>query len=197
MRQAVRESSKSEATLGALVGHPTRVKAYVILTERVASPAEIAQEIGSETAGHVSYHVKKLLEFDLVELVDEKPVRGAMEHFYRASKRPFASDISFAEMDPDERDALTRYTLQLHIADAARAVEAGTFDARDNRWLVRLPMNLDDEGFQELADLHSEMYERKLEVQAKAAERISTEGAEEIPVVDTSMFYETPPKRSR
>jgi DNA-binding transcriptional ArsR family regulator len=196
MTEAVKKGSRIESTLGALVSHPTRVKSYVILAERVASPNEIALEIGLDV-GHVSYHVKKLAELDMVELIDVRPVRGANEHFYKATKRPIVSDADFEGMNPEERDALTRYTLQLHLTDAARALEAGTFDARTNRWLVRMQLQVDEEGFAELGELHEEMYERKLEIEARSAERMAAGESTSIPTVDTAMFFELPTKRRR
>ena len=196
MTEAVKKGSGIESTLGALVSHPTRVKSYVILAERVASPNEIALEIGRDV-GHVSYHVKKLAQLGVVELIDVRPVRGANEHFYKATKRPIVSDADFAAMSPEERDELTRYTLQLHLTDAARALEAGTFDARTNRWLVRIQMQVDEAGFAELGELHEEMYERKLEIEARSAERMAAENTASIPTVDTAMFFELPGKRSR
>jgi DNA-binding transcriptional ArsR family regulator len=196
MTEAVKKGPRIESTLGALVSHPTRVKSYVILAERVASPNEIASEIGLDV-GHVSYHVKKLAEMGVVELIDVRPVRGANEHFYKATKRPIVSNADFAEMTPEERDDLTRYTLQLHLTDASRALEAGTFDARTNRWLVRLQLQVDEAGFAELGALHEEMYERKMEIEAKSAARMAAEKTTSIPTVDTSMFFELPAKRRR
>ena len=191
--QKATKSRKSgpEPTLGALISHPTRVKAYVILTERVASPSEIAKATGL-AVGHVSYHVNKLEELDVVELVDTAQRRGAVEHYYRAIKRPYASDESFEQMGSEERDSLTRYTLQLHLTDVARALEAETFDARANRSLIRVPAMVDDEGFAELAELHDEMYERKLEIHTRSAARMAASGSAGIPTVDTAMFFETP-----
>ncbi len=84
-----------ETTLAAIVAHPTRARAFLILAERTASPAEIAKEIGKDV-GHVGYHVRKLQQLDLIELVDEKPVRGAVEHFYRAIERPMVTEEEFA-----------------------------------------------------------------------------------------------------
>jgi DNA-binding transcriptional ArsR family regulator len=186
-----RKAAGVEPTLGALISHPTRVKAYVILTERVASPNEIAKATGLEV-GHVSYHVGKLAELKVIELVDTAQRRGAVEHYYRAIKRPYASDESFEEMNPAERESLTRFTLQLHLTDMARALDAGTLDGRSNRSLIRVPAMVDEEGFEELAELHDEMYQRKLEIHAKSAERMVNEKTEGIPTVDTSMFFETP-----
>ncbi len=194
MTEAVKKGS--ESTLGALVSHPTRVKSYVILAERVASPNEIALELGLGV-GHVSYHVKKLAELGVVDLIDVRPVRGANEHFYKAAKRPIVYDADFAEMTPEERDELTRYTLQLHLTDAARALDAGTFDGRTNRCLIRMQMQVDEAGFAELNELHEEMYERKLEIEARSAERMAAGEKTSIPTVDTAMFFELPAKRSR
>ncbi|HEX3324547.1 MAG TPA: winged helix-turn-helix domain-containing protein [Solirubrobacterales bacterium] len=196
MAQAVKKSPGIESTLGALIAHPTRVKSYVILNERVASPNEIALETNL-AVGHVSYHVDKLKELKVIELVDERPVRGAIEHFYRAVRRPVALEAGLKEMTEEERDSLTRYTLQLALADAALAINAGTFDARLNRALVRVPMTVDEEGFAKLASLHEEMYQRHLEIEAESAGRMADEKTEAIPTVAVHMFFEMPSKRVR
>lgn len=190
MPPAKTAATSMETTLAAIVAHPTRARAFLILAERTASPAEIAKEIGKDV-GHVGYHVRKLQQLDLIELVDEKPVRGAVEHFYRAIERPVVTEEEFAGQSIEEREVFTRAILQLHVADVARAMDEHTFDARDNRAIIRTPMLVDDEGFAELSELHVEMYERTLEVQAKSLERMTggSEGA--IPTVSTSMLFET------
>src|SRR6185503_15350826 len=96
-----------ETTLAAIVAHPTRARAFSILAERTASPVEIAQVVGKDV-GHVGYHVRKLLQLDLIELVDERPVRGAVEHFYRAIERPVVSEEEFADQSIEEREVFTR-----------------------------------------------------------------------------------------
>lgn len=183
-----------EATLAAIVAHPTRVRCFSILAERTASPVEIASEIGKDV-GHVGYHVRKLLELNLVELVNERPVRGAVEHFYRAIERPVVLEDEFAAQSIEEREVFTRYILQLHVADVARAMDEHTFDARPNRAAIRTPMLVDEEGFKELADLHVEMYERTLDVQARSDERRAGSEDDGIPTISTTMLFETPKSR--
>jgi hypothetical protein len=188
-------AASMETTLAAIVAHPTRAKAFTILTERTASPVEIAQEIGKDV-GHVGYHVRKLLQLNLVELVDERPVRGAVEHFYRATVRPYVSTEELADQSVEEREVFTRHILQFHVADIARALDAGTFDARPNRALLRTPLVVDAEGFQELSELHDEMYERTLEIQARANERlIGQDESESINTVSATMFFELPERK--
>src|ERR1700761_699909 len=97
-----------ETTLAAIVAHPTRARCFVILTERTASPVEIAQEIGKDV-GHVGYHVRKLLQLGLIELVDERPVRGAVEHFYRSMERAMVTEEESAALSVPEREVFDRY----------------------------------------------------------------------------------------
>ncbi len=48
--------------------------------------------------GNVSYHVKKLVSLGVVELVDKRQVRGAVEHFYRAVTLAYVSDEEWAKL---------------------------------------------------------------------------------------------------
>ncbi len=185
-----------ETTLAAIVAHPTRARAFSILAERTASPVEIAQEIGKDV-GHVGYHVRKLQQLNLIELVDERPVRGAVEHFYRATVRPYVSAEEFDSQSVEEREVFTRHILQLHITDVARAMDEHTFDSRSNRYIVRIPMVLDEEGFEELAELHAEMYERTMDIEARSNGRRSGTEDEGIPTMSTSMFFETPERQRK
>jgi DNA-binding transcriptional ArsR family regulator len=185
-----------ETTLAAIVAHPTRARCFVILAERIASPVEIAQEIGKDV-GHVGYHVRKLQQLNLIELVDERPVRGAVEHFYRAIERVYVNEEEFAAQPIEEREVFTRHILQLLIADIARAMDEHTFDSRPNRAILRTPMVVDEDGFQELSELHDEMYERTLDIQARSAERRAGGDNGGINTMSATMFFETPQRRRK
>ncbi|HEX3736298.1 MAG TPA: winged helix-turn-helix domain-containing protein [Solirubrobacterales bacterium] len=194
MPPAKTAAAPMETTLAAIVAHPTRARAFTILTERTASPVEIAQEIGKDV-GHVGYHVRKLQQLNLIELVDERPVRGAVEHFYRAIERPVVSEQEFAGLSVKERESFTRYIVQRLVADIAHSMDQHIFDARANHVITRTPMLVDEEGFQELSDLHTEVLERTMEIQAQSAERRTKSGEEGIPTVSSSMFFEIPERR--
>lgn len=194
MPPAKTAAAPMETTLAAIVAHPTRARAFSILAERTASPVEIAQVI-SKDVGHVGYHVRKLLQLDLIELVDERPVRGAVEHFYRAIERPVISEEEFAGLSVEERETFTRYIVQLLVADIARAMDEHIFDARANHVITRTPMLVDEDGFQELSELHTEVLERTLEIQARSAERMTGTKENGIPTVSSSMFFEVPKKK--
>lgn len=195
MPPAKTTTPRMETTLAAIVAHPTRARAFTILNDRTASPVEIAQEIGKDV-GHVGYHVRKLLQLDLIELVDERPVRGAVEHFYRAVERAMVTEEEFAALSIPEREGFNRYGMQLLVADVARSMDQEVFAARTNHIIVRTPMVVDEEGFQEMSELHTEMMDRTLEVQARSAERMAGSGKDGISTISASLFFEVPEKRS-
>jgi DNA-binding transcriptional ArsR family regulator len=191
------KTNRFESTIGALVAHPTRVLAYVILNERVASPTEIAREIGKDV-GHVGYHVRKLREMELIELVEENAVRGAVEHRYAATKRPIVGDTDWAHLSLEQRESLTRLTMQLIVADAAAAIETGTFDARLNRCLVRHVLQVDEQGFAELHELDERRYLETLEIEARSMERKADDPDREMISTETfAGFYERAPIKPR
>ncbi len=66
--------------------HPLRVSILEVLNideGRTLSPKDLSVELQAPLST-VNYHVTELRESDLVKVVDEQQVRGAIEHFYEA-----------------------------------------------------------------------------------------------------------------
>ncbi len=66
--------------------HPLRVSILEVLNldlGRTLSPKDLSLELQAPLST-VNYHVTELRKCGLLEIVDEKQVRGAIEHFYRA-----------------------------------------------------------------------------------------------------------------
>src|SRR3954469_439396 len=81
------------------MNHPLRATLLMILAERTSSPAEMAREL-DEDLSNVSYHTKQLVELECAELVSTRPVRGALEHFYRATERSYVNREEWDDLDP-------------------------------------------------------------------------------------------------
>ncbi len=65
--------------------HPLRISILEVLGidgGRTLSPSDLSYELRTPLS-NVNYHVTELHHSGLVELVGERPVRGATEHFYR------------------------------------------------------------------------------------------------------------------
>ncbi|HEY5815045.1 MAG TPA: helix-turn-helix domain-containing protein [Solirubrobacterales bacterium] len=66
--------------------HPLRVSILEVLSldgGRILSPKDLSLELRAPLST-VNYHVTELRHSNLVEVIDERQVRGAIEHFYRA-----------------------------------------------------------------------------------------------------------------
>jgi hypothetical protein len=66
--------------------HPLRVSILEVLNidnGRTLSPKDLSLELQAPLST-VNYHVTELRRSNLVEVVDERQVRGAIEHFYRS-----------------------------------------------------------------------------------------------------------------
>jgi DNA-binding transcriptional ArsR family regulator len=74
--------------------HPLRVSILETLGldgGRTLSPKDLSLELQSPLST-VNYHVTELAKAGLLELVGQRQVRGAVEHFYRATEtRPAAA----------------------------------------------------------------------------------------------------------
>jgi hypothetical protein len=79
------------------------------------------------------------------------------------------------------------------LGEAVRALNAGTFDARADRTLNWMPMQLDEKGWQELIERQAEWTEELKRIKAEAAGRLSENGTSARQVVAGVVGFETPP----
>jgi DNA-binding transcriptional ArsR family regulator len=188
------EDKRSGSALGAAISHPLRARALTILADRVASSVEIARELGAELT-QVAYHVRALREQALIEEVGSRPVRGSIERFYRATVRPYVSPEEEGEMTLEERIVFAKVIFSVFGANAATALAAGTLVERTDHFATRVPLRVDEQGWSDLHDAYSELFERVYEIQAESAERLGkTPDDAGIPAVSFLSFFEMPEK---
>jgi DNA-binding transcriptional ArsR family regulator len=173
------------------IGHPLRLRLLTIFNERVASPSDLAAELG-EPIGNVSYHTRILARLGCVELVKTKQVRGAVEHYYRAVVRPVFSDDDWAELPQSIRKSLAGAVLTEIADDVSAAAKEGGFD-RDDVHLNRTTLTLDQQGWQELNERLQEVYEQALDIQTQSAARLQADGARDSEAAVLAMMLFEPP----
>lgn len=173
-----------------------------LLNQRVASPVELATELG-ERLGNVSYHVRILLDLGCIELVSTTPRRGALEHHYRALQRPILGAEEWGEIPLSVRREIADGLLRQIAKDLGAAGKRGGFDRNDVH-LTRTPLVLDDVGWEELGERLQAVLDRALEIQAESAERVVQRHANGDPEADTFaanlvmlLFEQPPPTRKR
>ena len=170
-------SLKTDERLYKALSHPLRHKILIRLNERSASPSQLAGELG-EKIGNVAYHVRTLVELETIELVDTKQVRGTVEHFYRATARPFVDDEHWARLPVSVRRQFTDTALQGLWEHVVEATTAGGFDHADNHvsWTA---LDLDQEGREEVSRILLEALEGVLAEHAASAGREAERSPEE------------------
>ena len=178
------------------LSHPIRVQILTILHKRVASPNQVAQEIG-EGLSQVSYHFKVLREFDCVELVKTEPRRGAVEHFYQATAAPFLTDSDFESLPASIRRDISVVSMQMVVKDAMEAIEANTFNAREDRHFSRTSLVIDEAGWKDLASLLAGTLDRVLEIQAESSSRLAKGDEKGIHTKVEMLQFESPEPDSK
>ena len=161
--------------LAAAMSHPTRVRVMSILTERAASPRQIAAEI-DEPLNNVTYHVNQLRDLGCIELVRAEPVRGGrvVEHFYRSCRRAYFDEAAWDTLTEKERYGVIGAILKMISKDIATAMAAGTFFEDGDAHASRSVLHLDDEGWQEVIKVIERATDELFEVE----ERVAARGAE-------------------
>jgi DNA-binding transcriptional ArsR family regulator len=159
----------SEARIAKALAHPLRARILQRLGERVASPGDLATELGAPL-GVVSYHVRMLRDYDCVELVRTEPRRGALQHFYKATARPNLDEDQWRTLPSGLRGELTGETLTALVGDLAAAADAGTLNDPDVV-LNRTPLEVDERGFKKLNKLLAKTLDQALAIAEESATR--------------------------
>jgi DNA-binding transcriptional ArsR family regulator len=151
------------------LSHPLRVRILAMLQERTASPSELSQWLGA-TLGTTAYHVRSLHRLGLIELADETRVRGAIEHHYRAGRRPMVSEEAWAQAPPVAKQAAVGSALQTIDEYARKSAAEGGFD-RAEAHLSRTAVKLDAAGWEELNEACLGFVERVEAIEQGVQER--------------------------
>jgi DNA-binding transcriptional ArsR family regulator len=159
----------SEARIAKALAHPLRARILQRLGERVASPGDLAVELGAPL-GVVSYHVRMLRDYDCVELVRTEPVRGALQHFYKATARPNLDEAQWRTLPTTLRTELIGETIEGLVGDLAEAADAGKLED-PALVLARTPLELDEKGWKKLNKLLARTHEQALAIASESAAR--------------------------
>jgi DNA-binding transcriptional ArsR family regulator len=186
-----RRAGLVDERLAKALSHPLRGRIFAILNEQVASPNEIADML-EERLPNVSYHVRALVDLECIELVRTAPRRGAIEHYYRAVKRPFFSDRDWMRMPRSARQAISDVGLDLIWEDVSEAIEAGTFESRSDRHLSRSPLVVDEQGWGELRDLLADALGQAERIAERSGDRIAKSREEAVATELVIMHFERP-----
>jgi DNA-binding transcriptional ArsR family regulator len=170
------------------LAHPLRLQILSIVEQRTASPKELAREIGAPLT-HVSYHVRQLAELGVIKLVRTTPRRGAVEHHYRMEARPSITEEAWRDAPEIAKQALIGAVLgQVSAQVNAAAAEAGF--SREGAHLSRLPLKLDEQGWNEVSKALADVVSELEGIQAEANKRTKGVHDERTSAMAVTMLFE-------
>jgi AcrR family transcriptional regulator len=164
----------------------------LVLNQREASAEMISREIGVPVE-QVREQIGNLEQAGLI-LAFEKEADGdddSTEIFYR-SNTDYVDEGRWALMSLAERQAASEQIANLVAAEIDQAIELGTFDARPDRHLSRMPFLLDERGWDDLMAIHNRAFHASIQVQAESAERLRGSGKRGIPGSSMQAMFEVP-----
>lgn len=178
------------------MSHPLRAAILRIIADRTASPAEMSRELDEELS-NVSYHTKQLVEFECAELVSTRPVRGALEHFYRATERHLVDTEEWEELEPVIAEDLVCEFMQKILDDFVVSAKAKLIGGDKDFHLTRTPLVLDRKGLQEALEAHERARLEILEIETRSAERMIDSGEAGTSVSTVQGLFKMPDPRRR
>lgn len=149
------------------LSHPLRASILIRLNERAASPVQLSRMLDAPVA-RVAYHVKLLEELDCIELVELRPVRGSVEHIYKATRRVLFEDEDWEALPENARRGISAEWFRNAFRAIAKSMESGEFERRSDTHFSYTPLELDQAGWDHLAARLMELVHEALDVTAKA-----------------------------
>lgn len=174
------------------LAHPLRVSILSALEQRTASPSQLAEELGVPLP-NLSYHIRMLVQLDLLKLVKTRPRRGAIEHYYQAKGPAMVTDRAWGEVPTLVKEALVAASLKQvgELVDTAAA--RGGFDAREAH-LTRQPLKLDEQGWKDLSKRMMDLFKDAQRIQAESEKRRKdSDHLDEVDAGMVLMLFKAPP----
>jgi DNA-binding HxlR family transcriptional regulator len=143
------------------------------LSSRPLSPSQFVEEFGGSMT-HVSRCFRELAEWGLVEIVEERKGGrrgGGVERIYRGLRRPFFDTASWESLPLIVRQEMSQSFLNAYMERVTEAIDAGTFDAEDDRHFSWKPVLLDRPAWTELSQTLDGVLEWLPELEGESLQR--------------------------
>jgi hypothetical protein len=141
-----------------------------------------------EPLSDVSYHIRYLLKYECVRLVETRSVRGAVEHFYVARGPSLLGSRSWTDVPVSLRGDVAMVALDQLVKRLQAALELSTYNRRRGARLVCATVHVDEEGWKEIAKI-VDTAERSFQRAAKRCEE-RLQGEPGFPIVLALGFFE-------
>lgn len=173
------------------LSHWLRVNILAVASWRIISPSEFARETGTPLK-KVSYHFRRLVHYEALELVDTKVVGSTVKRFYRGTRQALFAGANWEQLPKSVQDGVAGAALQDFSRVATRSFESGTFSARDDSHLTWDPAVYDELAFKAMVNILARTREQLLALDQEARPRLAKTGQEGILVAFALAGFEMP-----
>ncbi len=122
-----------------LLGSAQRIKIIGALADVAKTSKQVAVELG-ESPGSTHYHIQKLYEGGLIDLVETRTVGGIVEKYYKAKAKWFDTHgkqlIDPVLADDYKSASSTRISLRLQLSPEEREQMTSEFKALLEKWVA-------------------------------------------------------------
>jgi len=175
------------------MSHPLRARCLRLLDERgEMSPVQVTRELGEDNLTDVSYHMKRLVDLDCAEVVRERPVRGAMEHFYVSTDRHMIETDEWEDLDPIVAGGLVCEFMQRILDDFVASRNAKIVGSDKDFHVTRTPITLDTKGVEEGMEAFERLRLEMSEIEARSVQRRAKSGEPGIRTSSSMLFFRVP-----
>lgn len=174
------------------MAHPMRIHIVSEINKpgRLLSPARFSEMV-ERPLSLVNYHFRELEKYDCIEVADEIPRRGAIEHLYRATRRVLFDADEWAQLPAIMRAGTAGRALSDYLLAAREAIEVGTFEQRDNTHLSWTTLRVDERGWCKGSAIITDALDKLLALEDECAPRIAA-GAEQLDATFGLGLFESP-----
>lgn len=173
------------------IKRPTRAKILAVLSDRDAGVRDLAAEVG-ESPSTVRRHLRALRAVGLAALADTKRRRGVAEHYFTLQSRQYVDDGSYADLSPAHRRRVVNYTLGLIVTDVRRAVRNWSVHAHRAPVAIRVRLELDEQGWDELGRICADTLARVERLKEETGSRLASHSGERTLVSTAIMALRLP-----
>lgn len=160
--------------------HTARIQILSLMVDGEWSPSQLHKELGIPLS-NVSYHIKVLRDYELIELTKTEPRRGAVEHFYRAVERVIIPEGMSAALPKAAQMETLKRIIMLGEQDMKKSLETGAFYDRPDFHASWSPFELDELGRAKIHAKLDELMEEAIETEVESQQRLAESGEASIP----------------
>lgn len=105
------------------MSHPLRAKLLAMLNTKPASSSELEILLGDVHLSNISYHVRELLDFKLIEPVRTEQVRGATKTVYRGTTKMELDNEAWLKLSTEAKDGISIEAVKEVLERASIAIK--------------------------------------------------------------------------